>query len=161
MGQADRKETLMGVRVKDVGESEGRPVMGRIGIEGQADIISARKGADFRRVSGCKRVWRTFLGRHRQMTAMTVVMTGAASGFDVTWHSIDWAKAHRQVRRLQMRIAKAVRDKRWNKVEALQWLLTHSFSVSASPIPSCLVDAVCASPSVELRQDWTAKWTSL
>jgi RNA-directed DNA polymerase len=30
-----------------------------------------------------------------------------------------------------MRIAKAVRDKRWNKVEALQWLLTHSFSGKA------------------------------
>ncbi len=65
------------------------------------------------------------------MTAMTEVMTGAASGFDVTWHSIDWAKAHRQVRRLQMRIAKAVRDRRWNKVKTLQWLLTHSFSGKA------------------------------
>ena len=30
-----------------------------------------------------------------------------------------------------MRIAKAVRDKRWNKVKALQWLLTHSFSGKA------------------------------
>jgi len=29
----------MGVRVKDVGESEGRSVIGRIGIEGQPDII--------------------------------------------------------------------------------------------------------------------------
>ena len=29
----------MGMRVKDVGESEGRPVMGRIGIEGRPDII--------------------------------------------------------------------------------------------------------------------------
>ena len=65
------------------------------------------------------------------MTAMASVMTGAASGFEVTWHGIDWAKAHRQVRRLQMRIAKAVQDKRWNKVKALQWLLTHSFSGKA------------------------------
>ena len=50
---------------------------------------------------------------------MASVMTGAASGFAVTWHGIDWTKTHRQVRRLQMRIAKAVRDKRWNKVKAL------------------------------------------
>ena len=42
------------------------------------------------------------------MTAMASVMTGAASGFEVTWHSIDWAKAHQTVRRLQVRIAKAV-----------------------------------------------------
>jgi RNA-directed DNA polymerase len=54
-------------------------------------------------------------------------MVGAASGREVSWHSIDWAKAHRTVRRLQMRIAKAVREGRWGKVKALQWLLTHSF----------------------------------
>jgi len=71
------------------------------------------------------------LQEDRQMTAMVSVMTGAASGFEVVWHSIDWAKAHRQVRRLQVRIAKAVRDKRWNKVKSLQWLLTHSFSGKA------------------------------
>ena len=65
------------------------------------------------------------------MTTIGTAMTGAASGFEETWHGIDWAKAHRQVRRLQMRIAKAVRDKRWNKVKALQWLLTHSFSGKA------------------------------
>jgi RNA-directed DNA polymerase len=59
------------------------------------------------------------------MTA--TIVAGAASGNEVIWHSIDWAKAHQTVRRLQMRIAKAVRDKRWNKVQALQWLLTHSF----------------------------------
>jgi len=57
------------------------------------------------------------------MTVTTV--TGAASGKEVIWHGIDWARSHQMVRRLQMRIAKAVRDKRWNKVRALQWLLTH------------------------------------
>ena len=61
------------------------------------------------------------------MTAMTAVMTGAASDSEVIWHSIDWTRAHRTVRRLQVRIAKAVRERRWNKVKALQWLLTHSF----------------------------------
>jgi RNA-directed DNA polymerase len=59
------------------------------------------------------------------MTTNKIV--GAASGLEVSWHSIDWAKAHRTVRRLQMRIAKAVREGRWGKVKALQWLLTHSF----------------------------------
>ena len=44
------------------------------------------------------------------MTAMTSIMTGAASGFEVTWHSIDWAKTDRQVRRLQVSIAKVVHD---------------------------------------------------
>ena len=43
------------------------------------------------------------------------------------WSSIDWKEARRQVRRLQMRIAKAVKEDRWNKVNALQYLLTRSF----------------------------------
>ena len=52
---------------------------------------------------------------------------GAASHYDMNWPTIDWGKAHRIVRRLQVRIAKAVSEGRWNKVKALQWLLTHSF----------------------------------
>jgi RNA-directed DNA polymerase len=54
-------------------------------------------------------------------------MTGATSDGEVDWHSINWAVAHQTVRRLQMRIAKATREKRWGKVKTLQWLLTHSF----------------------------------
>ena len=46
---------------------------------------------------------------------------------ELLWHSIDWAEAHRYVKRLQVRIAKATREGRWGKVKALQWLLTHSF----------------------------------
>jgi RNA-directed DNA polymerase len=60
-----------------------------------------------------------------------IPMTGAASGDEVDWHQIDWASAHRTARRLQMRIAKAVREGRWGRVKALQWLLTHSRSGKA------------------------------
>ncbi|WP_432761629.1 reverse transcriptase N-terminal domain-containing protein [Rhizobium calliandrae] len=63
---------------------------------------------------------------------MTVrVTTGAASSGEVDWHGIDWAKAHQTTRRLQVRIAKAVREGRWGKVKSLQWLLTRSFSGKA------------------------------
>lgn len=63
---------------------------------------------------------------------MTVIVTtGAASGREVDWHGINWAKAHHTARRLQMRIAKAVREGRWGKVKSLQWLLTHSYSGKA------------------------------
>ncbi|MFA6204551.1 MAG: reverse transcriptase N-terminal domain-containing protein [Gallionella sp.] len=55
----------------------------------------------------------------------------AASGLNVDWRSINWADCHRQVRRLQARIVKAVQEGRWGKVKALQWLLTHSFSGKA------------------------------
>ena len=43
------------------------------------------------------------------------------------WNSIDWEYARRLVRRLQVRIAKAVKEGRWNKVRVLQYLLTRSF----------------------------------
>jgi len=56
---------------------------------------------------------------------------GAASHNQVDWQAIDWQKAHRNVRRLQARIVKATQEGRWNKVKALQHLLTHSFSGKA------------------------------
>ena len=59
---------------------------------------------------------------------MTAQSAGAASHKTIAWQSIDWEKAHRTVRRLQVRIAKATQEGRWGKVKALQRLLTHSFS---------------------------------
>jgi RNA-directed DNA polymerase len=47
------------------------------------------------------------------------------------WDGINWSEVQRYVRRLQMRIVKAVQAGRHNKVKALQWLLTHSFSGKA------------------------------
>lgn len=43
------------------------------------------------------------------------------------WKSIDWTKAEKTVNRIQVRIVKAVREKKWNLVKRLQYLLTHSF----------------------------------
>ena len=60
------------------------------------------------------------------MTTMNKVV-GATSHQQMSWHSVKWDKAQRMVRRLQVRIAKAVSEGRWNKAKALQRLLTHSF----------------------------------
>ncbi len=49
----------------------------------------------------------------------------------VNWSAILWDRLEETVRRLQARIVKATQEKRWNKVKALQWLLTHSFSAKA------------------------------
>jgi len=63
---------------------------------------------------------------------MTAASTaGAPSRERVEWHAINWRKAHRIVRRLQARIVKATQEGRWNKVKALQRLLTRSFSGKA------------------------------
>ena len=58
---------------------------------------------------------------------MTAISAGAASGVDIDWLKIDWNRVGRAVKRLQIRIAKAIREKFWNKANALQWILTHSF----------------------------------
>src|ERR1700694_1475586 len=57
--------------------------------------------------------------------------TLACAPSGATWQGINWANVHRQVRRLQARIVKAIQEGRWNKVKALQRLLTHSFSGKA------------------------------
>ena len=44
---------------------------------------------------------------------------GAASRDAVDWHAINWPKAHRLVRRLQVRIVQATQAGRWGKVKAL------------------------------------------
>jgi RNA-directed DNA polymerase len=44
-----------------------------------------------------------------------------------TWDGIDWNTAAAAVRRMQARIVKATQEGRWNKVKALQRLLTSSF----------------------------------
>jgi RNA-directed DNA polymerase len=48
-----------------------------------------------------------------------------------SWTSIDWKKAQKEVRRLQMRIAKSVQEGKYGRVLALQWILTHSFYAKA------------------------------
>ena len=70
------------------------------------------------------------------MTAQTAAVeaemgAGAASHGAGDWYAIEWHKATRTVRRLQVRIVQATQEGRWGKVKALQHLLTHSFSGKA------------------------------
>ncbi|MGX9419515.1 group II intron reverse transcriptase/maturase [Vibrio sp. RC27] len=52
----------------------------------------------------------------------------SASSDGAQWQSIDWKSVEARVLKLQMRIAKATREKKHGKVKSLQWLLTHSRS---------------------------------
>ncbi|MAZ69278.1 group II intron reverse transcriptase/maturase [Porticoccus sp.] len=80
---------------------------------------------------------------------MVMNMTGAASGGEADWHRIDWAGVDRTVRRLQVRIAKAVREGRWGKVKALQWLLTHSQSGKALAVKRVTENRGKSTPGVD------------
>jgi RNA-directed DNA polymerase len=61
-----------------------------------------------------------------QMTMAKAI--GAVSSEAAEWYAIHWQAIHRNVRRLQVRIAQATKVGRWGKVRALQHLLTHSYS---------------------------------
>src|SRR5262245_14960692 len=72
-------------------------------------------------------------GRQADMSAAEM-LAGAAPRRPPDWHSIDWRKVGRTVRRLQARIVKAVAEGRWNQVKALVYRLTHSFAGRALAI---------------------------
>jgi RNA-directed DNA polymerase len=74
---------------------------------------------------------------------------GAAPERTPDWHSIDWKKVWRTVRRLQARIVKAVAEGRWNKVKALVYLLTHSFSGRALAILRVVSNSGAKTPGVD------------
>jgi len=65
--------------------------------------------------------------RESQMTVTIKSSTGALSAHNVDWNSINWNLVTMRVNKLQMRIAKAYRERRYGKAKALQWILTHSF----------------------------------
>lgn len=65
------------------------------------------------------------------MTSGNCRMVHSSTSEEIRWCSIDWKKARREVRRLQMRIAKAVTEGKNGRVNSLQWLLTHSFYAKA------------------------------
>ncbi|CAI8936692.1 RNA-directed DNA polymerase [Pseudomonas sp. IT-194MI4] len=52
----------------------------------------------------------------------------APSGAPQQWHDIDWWRVQRNVRAMQIRIAKACREGNWRRVKALQRMLTRSRS---------------------------------
>src|SRR6202011_4023187 len=58
----------------------------------------------------------------------TAQAVGAVSREAAEWYAIDWRGINRNVRRLQVRIVQATKASRWGRVQALQRLLTHSYS---------------------------------
>jgi RNA-directed DNA polymerase len=74
---------------------------------------------------------------------------GAAPDLAPDWHSINWEAVYRNVRRLQARIVKAVREGRWNKVKILVYLLTHSFSGRALAILRVISNSGARTPGVD------------
>ncbi len=65
------------------------------------------------------------------------------------WHQIDWYRAERHVRKLQVRIAAATVQGNWRTVKRLQWLLTHSFSGKALAVRRVMANKGKRTPGVD------------
>ena len=80
---------------------------------------------------------------------MTTVTVGASSNKVSGWKAIDWPKIRRDVRRLQLRIAKAIRAGKHGKAQALSWLLTHSRSAKLLAVKRVTENRGAKTPGVD------------
>lgn len=83
------------------------------------------------------------------MTAMVKTISGAPSASTLLWKTIKWNQVAAEVKRLQMRIAKAVRENHHSKAKALQWLLTHSFSAKLLAVKRVAQNSGSKTPGID------------
>jgi len=67
----------------------------------------------------------------------------------LTWSIIDWPRVRHEVRRLQMRIAKATQARQHRKAQALQWVLTHSRSAKLLAVHRVTTNRGAKTPGVD------------
>jgi RNA-directed DNA polymerase len=82
-----------------------------------------------------------------QMTTCGTIPSVDASS--TTWRDIKWQKVSVNVHRLQMRIAKAVREQRFSKARALQWLLTHSLEAKLLAVKRVISSQGAKTPGID------------
>lgn len=81
---------------------------------------------------------------------MTAPPKGAgASLAHADWNAINWRAVHAEVRRLQVRIAEAEKEKRHGKVKALQWILVHSFAAKLWAVRRVVINNGKRTPGVD------------
>ncbi|EMQ2878871.1 reverse transcriptase N-terminal domain-containing protein [Vibrio navarrensis] len=76
-------------------------------------------------------------------------MTGASPACGNAWSQINWQQVEQQVRRLQMRIAKATLQGKHGKAKALQWMLTHSHSAKLLAVKRVTSNTGAKTPGVD------------
>jgi RNA-directed DNA polymerase len=65
------------------------------------------------------------------------------------WRAINWQAAEKLVFRIQMRIAKAMRDRKYNKVKVLQRLLTRSYSAKCMAVRKVASNKGAKTPGID------------
>ena len=91
------------------------------------------------------------------------IRDGALTNKAMNWNQINWNSIRSKVRKLQMRIAKAVKENRWNKVRTLQHLLTHSFHAKLLAVKRVTSNKGKKTPGIDgvLWQGARAKWRAV
>src|SRR6516164_6734214 len=141
----------MAVRTAGQGESEGCSVMEQIPVaQLHGQNHRARKRADFPEVLHTRELGKSAYETKQMTTAQAV---GAVSSEAAEWYATDWQVVLHNVRRLQVRIVKAVKEGRWGKVRALQRLLTHSYSGKALAVRRVTENQGKKTPGVD-REVW-------
>jgi RNA-directed DNA polymerase len=110
---------IMAMRGEDIGRSECRTVMVWIRVATSLGAKASKRPIGLLSQENLEN--RLYEGKQ-----MTEGISGAPLACSSSWESINWAAIEQQVNRLQMRIAKAVKEGRHGRAKALQWLLTHS-----------------------------------
>ncbi len=87
---------------------------------------------------------------------------GASSASD-NWLSINWKQVESSVFQIQMRIAKAAREKRWGKVKAIQRLLTRSHHAKLLAVKRVTTSQGRRTPGIDgiVWGNTTQKWVAL
>src|SRR5215510_10176955 len=96
-------------------------------------------------------------GIRRELEAASQGAAGASLRTAVDWHSINWKRANRNVRRLQRRIAQAQQQGKKRKVRALQFILTRSFSASCLAVRRVTENSGKRTPGVDGQKFDTPK----
>jgi hypothetical protein len=88
---------------------------------------------------------------------------GAPVGAEPKWLQADWKRIGTDVKRLQVRIAKATLEGRWGKVKALQHLLTRSHSGKMFAVKRVTENRGKRTPGVDgkILSSPAAKWNGM
>lgn len=87
----------------------------------------------------------------------------ALSGIPQQWHDVDWRRVQRNVRGMQVRIAKACREGKWRRVKSLQRMLTRSKSARYLAVRRVTENQGSRTAGVD-KQLWdtpNAKWNAV
>lgn len=153
--------TLSALWVKECGESERPAVMDGI----RAATLPDAKAGRLPRGHSWRENFDQSLYEEKQMTAIDAQANGAGASSRAVqmWEQANWSHIETEVKRLQVRIAKAVREGRWGKVNALQRLLTRSHSGKLLAVKRVMENRGKRTPGVDGRT-WSspaARWNGM